>query len=240
MIATKEHLGIGIYTPAEAAFYARVPARIMTRWVFGNSAGKPVISRQIKDTGEKIVTFLDFVQTLAVREVRYRYGLPLQKIREAVEKARSHYRLDYPLAQKHRIFFFGDDQVKGRGDIVIRLEDDDEGVEDQYVQLTGRARGNLMMKSVVEMFLRDLSFDPETCLATQYRPMVVPDAAVLLDPQRRFGEPVVEPGGYTVEALWDATNAEGSIEGAAAAYGVSIAEVELANKYFDMLASDAA
>jgi len=240
MIATKEHLGIGIYTPAEAAFYARVSPSMMRRWVFGDSSGKPVITRQLEHSDEKIVTFLDFVQTLAVREVRHRYGLPLQRIRQGIEEARRRYGLEYPLAHKHRMFLFGNDQAKGHGDIVIRLEGDDEGIEDQYVQLTGRARGNLVMKPVVEMFLRDLNFNPETSLATQYRPMTNHDASVLLDPHRRFGEPVIEPGGYTAGALWDATNAEGSIEGAAEAYGVSIEEVELANRYFDMLANDAA
>jgi uncharacterized protein (DUF433 family) len=240
MIAVRDHLGIGIYTPAEAAFYARVSPRIMTRWIFGDSDGKPVIERQLRDSQDKLVTFLDFIQTLAVREVRHRHGLPLQRIRQGVDEARKRYNLDYPLACKHRIYLFSDQQGKGHGHIVIRLEGDREGVEDRFVQLTGSGKGNYVFKPVVEMFLDDLSFDPASKLAMQYRPLSEGDASVLLDPHRRFGEPVIEPSGYTAEALWHATNAEGGLEAAAEAYGVQIEEVELANKYYDMLVVKAA
>ena len=235
MVAIEDHLGLGIYTPAEAAFYARVSTRMMTRWVFGDSDGKPVIERQLKEPIDKTVTFLDFVQTLAVREVRQRHGLSLQKIRQGVEEARARYQIAYPLAQEHCIFLFSDRQRQGHGHIVIRLKGDEKGVEDQYVQLTGRGKGNFMFKTVVEMFLDDLTFDPVTKLATQYRPMSENGASVLLNPHRRFGEPVIEPGGYTAEALWHATNAEGGLDAAAEACGVTVGEVSLANKYYDTL-----
>jgi uncharacterized protein (DUF433 family) len=235
MIATQDHLGIGIYTPSEAAFYARVSPKMMTRWVFGSSRGRPVIERQLRDSDEKIVTFLDFVQTLAIREVRQRYGLPLQRIRDGVEGARRRYGLDYPLACKHRIFLFSDQRKAGHGQIVIRLRGEQPGDGDEYVQLTGRDEGARLIRPVVEMFLDDLCFDASTGYATMYRPMTEGEASVVLDPHRRFGEPLVDPGGYTVESLWRATNAEGGIEEAASAFGVTPSEVRLANKYFDGL-----
>jgi uncharacterized protein (DUF433 family) len=237
MITLANKLGIGIYTPAEAAFYARVSRRLMTRWVFGDDGGKPVIERQLGDASEKIVTFLDFVQTLAIREVRNRHGLPLQRIRQGVEAARERYGIKYPLACRHTIYLFGDQKGEGHGEMVIRI-DDTEGIEQQYVQLTGRNRHNLLIRPVVEMFLHDLQFDPETGLASTYSPMSSEGASIVLNPHRRFGEPIVEPGGYTVETLWHATNAEGGIEAAAETFGVPIGEVRLANKYFDSLLSD--
>lgn len=236
----RDQLGIGIYTPAEAAFYARLRARTMLRWVFGDPGGRPVIERQLRESDGKIVTFLDFVQTLAVREVRQRHGLPLQRIRQGVDEARRRYDLKYPLAHEHRIFLFSDQQRSGHGHIVIRLEGDPDGVEDRYVQLTGQGKGNYLFMPVVEMFLDDLRFDPTTKLATEYRPLTRDGVSIVLDPHRRFGEPIVEPCGYTVEALWHATNTEGGLEAAAGAYGVSIPEVQLANRYYDMLANKSA
>jgi uncharacterized protein (DUF433 family) len=236
MFAIADRLGIGIYSPAEAAFYARVSRRIMTRWVFGEGGAKPVIDRQIRDSSEKVVTFLDFIQTLAVREVRNRHRLPLQRIRQGVEEARSRYGIEYPLARKHKIYLFSDQKGEGHGEIVIRLDDDE--VDDRYIQLTGRAKGNLMIRPVVEMFLEDLHFDPQTGLATQYSPMEDEGASIVLNPHRRFGEPIVDPGGYTAETLWHATNTEGGIEAAAEAYGVTVGEVRLANKYYDTLLPD--
>ena len=231
MVALANKLGIGIYSPAEAAFYARVSRRIMTRWVFGDASGKSVIERELRESSEKVVTFLDFVQTLAVREVRNRHGIPLQRIRQGVDEARKRYDVEYPLASKHTIYLFSDRKGKGHGQIVIRRPDDN----DQYVQLTGRDRNNLLIRPVVEMFLDDLQFDPETGLASRYSPMLQEGASIVLDPRRRFGEPIVDPCGYTAETLWDATNIEGGIEAAAEAYGVTISEVSLANRYFDSL-----
>ncbi len=61
------------------------------------------------------------------------------------------------------------------------------------------------------------------------------DAKIVLNPHRRFGEPIVDPGGYTAETLWHATNIEGGIEAAAEAFGVTLDEVRLANRYFDVI-----
>ncbi len=235
MFAVAENIGVGIYSTAEAAFYARVSRQIMNRWVFGDSKGKPVIERQLVGSDEKVVTFLDFVQTLAVREVRNRHGISLQKIRQGVDAARERYRIEYPLACEHTIFLFSDRKGEGHGEIVIRLSSEEADVKEQYVQLTGKARENLMMKQVVELFLDDLKFDPATGLAIEFSPMANGAASIVLNPRLRFGEPIVNPSGYTVESLWHATNTEGGIQEAAAAYGVGRAEVELANKYYDML-----
>ena len=200
MVALADKLGVGLYTPAEAAFYARVSQRMMTRWVFGDRDGRPAIHRQLDDTSEKVVTFLDFIQTLAVREVRNRHNLSLGKVRQGVDAARQRYGIDYPLARKHTIFLFSDQQGRGHGEIIIRLPTDRDTIEDQYVQLTGKRSGNRMFSSVVEMFLDDLQFDPASGLASLYRPLVHNNASVVLDPRCHFGEPVVNPGGYSVEA----------------------------------------
>ena len=238
MVSIAQTLGVGIYTPAEAAFYARVSTRLMKRWVFGDAGGKPVIDRQLQDSEEKVVTFLDFVQTLAVREVRNRHKIPLQKIRAGVDVAKQKYGVGYPLACRHTIYLFGDQKRQGHGEIVIRLPALDEPAGDQFVQLTGKGKDNQLLRPVVEMFIDNLHFDLGTGLANLYRPMTDGDAAVVLNPDHRFGEPIVDPGGYSVQALWHATNAEGGIEAAAEAYGVTDAEVRLANKYCDMLQTD--
>ena len=240
MFTIADKLGLGIYTPAEAAIYARVSRQLMTRWVFGDARGEPVIERQLRNPSEKVVTFLDFVQTLAVREVRLRKNVSLQRIRQGVDEARRRYGVEYPLACRHKIFVFGDRKSKGHGQVIIRRPDDDNPDVGQYVQLTGRERGNLLLGAIVEPFLTNLRFDPDTGLATEYSPMSEGDARIVLNPHRRFGEPIVEPSGHTAETLWDATNIEGGIEAAAEAFGVSIDEVWLANRYIDSLQNRAA
>ncbi len=230
-----DSLGLGIYTPSEAAFYARVSPKVMHRWVFGDKDGQPVIKRQYCSPADDVVTFLDFIQTLAVREVRNRHGLSLQKIRKGIDAARERYGIEYPLAKRHTIYLFSDQHGGGHGEMVIKLPDDKDPIKNDYVQLTGKDEKNYLMVRVVEMFLDDLEFDPGTGLASLYEPITHKGAKIVLDPRRLFGEPVVEPGGYTARTLWNATNTEGGIEEAAEAYGVGREEVEVANIFYDNL-----
>ena len=213
----------------------RVSREILSRWIFGRKKGKSVIRSQHDVPPEKVVSFLDFVQALAIREVRVRHRLPLPRIREGGDEARQRYGIEYPLACRHTIDLFGDRRGAGHGHMLVRRPGDLEGIDDACFQLTGREKGHRMLTPVVEMFLDDLHFDPETGRATGYSPMIGPDCRVVLDPRRRFGEPVVEPGGYTAQSLWHATNTEGGIAEAAAAYGISAGEVLLANRDFDSL-----
>ncbi len=235
MFTFADKLGVGLYAPAEAALYARVSRRVMKRWVFGDSESRPVIDRQFSDSDGKVVSFLDFVQILAVREIRNRHGLSLQKIRRGVDAATERYGISLPLARQHTIYLFGDQRGEGHGEMVIRLPEDPNDLATQFVQLTGQGKESRLIGPVVETFLADLAFDPASNLASKYSPMTCDGASIVLDPHRRFGAPLVDPGGYTVEALWDATNVEGGIEKAAEAYGVGVAEVMLANRYYDGL-----
>jgi hypothetical protein len=56
-----------------------------------------------------------------------------------------------------------------------------------------------------------------------------------MNPHKRLGEPFLPSCGYTAQALWESTLAEGSADRAAKAYGVEIGDVELACEYIDHL-----
>src|SRR4051812_35695098 len=101
---TDSLLGLGIYTVAEAATYARVSAAKLARWVMGTSASRPAIVSQLDqaDNDERWVTFLDFVQSMAIRDIRIAHPhIHLDKIRETVELAKKTFGIDYPFARKH-------------------------------------------------------------------------------------------------------------------------------------------
>jgi hypothetical protein len=230
-IAARDLLGIGLYTPADAAFLARVSTQLMNRWLYGNQSGEPVLCPQIEDPDEKIVTFLDFVQTLAIRAIRVQHNVPLQKIRQAVEVARDHFHIEYPFAMDHTTYLFGNE-------LLIRVGKDKEGT-DEFVQASGKHARNRMLTKVIEVYLRDLTFNPEG-LAAAYRAFAWKDFEVVMDPAVRFGEPLVKSCGYSAQALWEASLSEGGIENAARAYGVKVREVELACRYFDHLKSNLA
>lgn len=236
MVATKKILGLGIYTPSEAAFYARVHTQTMKRWLFGDGKGERVIDTQLGNTDEKIVTFLDFVQALAIRAIRLQHNIPLPHIREAVDTAKGDFGVDYPFARKHQTFLMSDQKGEGHGYILIQLKREDGGKK--FVQLSGKKKGNFVLKEIVEPFLDDLYFDHDTGLANEYRPMTHSEECfVRCNPHQRFGEPVIMPSGYTAQTLFDAIVVEGGITKTAKEYGVSENEVKLAYKYIDHLKS---
>lgn len=243
-------LGIGLYTPAEAARYARIQTQLMNRWVFGNRTGKPVIHAQLgqQEDDDRIVTFLDFIQALSIRAIRENYkGISIQAIRDAVEMAREKYKVEYPFARQHRTYMWvreerarrlakkaseegaaqQDEEPEPSCEIVLELE------ADKHVQLTGKKRGNLVAKQALELHLQDLKFN-EAGLACEYLAMTRDGLSVSMNPSKRFGEPLV-PSRYSAQTLYEASVAEGSVQAVAKLYGVDVKEVELACHYISFL-----
>ncbi|HLN26385.1 MAG TPA: DUF433 domain-containing protein [Gemmataceae bacterium] len=224
-------LGIGLYTPAEAALYARVATGMMNRWIFGDIRGEAVVHRELAGKEDKVVTFLDFVQAMAVRAIRVQHKVSLQKIRQALDRAENEYGVPYPFARKHTTFLF-------QSDIIIKVGEQDG--EPEYVQITGKHARNRMLTKVVELYMLDLSFEGTGGLASLYRAWNWNGHDILMNPKVRFGEPIVVSCGYTAQALWDAYSSEGSLASAAEAYGVKAEEVEAACRYYDHLIGNSA
>lgn len=228
---TENLLGKGIYSPAEAAFFARVSTRTMTRWIFGNRQGAAVVRAQFPpdspDDPDKTVSFLDFVQALAIRAIRTQYKLPLEKIRQSVDIADEH-GISYPFARPHRTFLFSDKKELGHGNIVLELDG-------QLIQASGTHRRTQVMRQIAEYYLSDLTFDPDTGLADKYIAFTHGNNRILMNPRIRFGEPFVESCGYTAQTLWEAVQIEGSAEAAARAYEVTANDIETAYRFYDHL-----
>jgi uncharacterized protein (DUF433 family) len=244
MIRMADLLGIGIYSPTEAALYARVTTSLMNRWMFGNKQGEAVISPQVGTPEEKDVSFLDFVQALAIRRIRKDHpGVSLQTIRDAYVRARNEFKQPYPFAlDSTRIGLFGPPNDPKKQIIWLCIGEDEEGAR-KYFQLTGRQHHNKMIGEVVRSYAYRLVFDDTTKLAKKYLAFPPSSSAsefIVMDPQVRFGEPFLESCGYTARTLYDAYISEGSAERAATVYGVKREQVELAMEYFDYLLPTAA
>jgi len=213
-------LGIGLYTPSEAARLIRAHPQAIGRWLYSKTREpvfEPTLGRE-----ERVITFLDLIQTLAIRAARQRpHTVPLPKIREAIRTATEDFGLETPLAYKHKMFFFD-------GSIIIQLDR-------QFTGLTGRDRGQAMMPQIVEPFMDEIDWSDTDGLARIWTPRTLGGHSVVLDPKLRFGQPTIQPGGLLVEALADAAKAEGSVEAAAEAFEIDREAVVLATKYQDYL-----
>jgi uncharacterized protein (DUF433 family) len=246
MIQVADLLGVGLYSPSEAALYARVRPQLMARWVYGTRGVRtsdPVFDPELGITDDKIVTFVDFVQALAVRRLRNERHVSLQRIREAYDRAKSVFHVPHPFATEGaRVGLFGPPNRPARQVVFICFAKENEGetVEEKYYQLTGKKHGNQLIAEVVMTYARFLEFDPETRQACKFTSYKSDDGKVIMDPSVRFGEPFIEETGYTAHALFNAYQTEASLERAAEVYGVEPKYIQLAVDFFDYLNPSAA
>lgn len=220
-------LGVGVYTPQQAARYARLRTQTLNRWIHGNATGDSAVRAQLSDDPDRFVTFLDLVQAMAIRAIRLEDKVPLQRIRQVVQIASDRFNVDYPFATRHTTYLFNDD-------IVIRLRDE------TLVQITGKYKNHQLINQVVEVYAEDLVYDNVSKLARKYVAYRYKDREVVLDPLVRFGEPIVSPSGMSAESLVAAVRSEGTIENAMEVFGVDRNDIIAAQRYFDWLQGIAA
>lgn len=221
MVATaKKLLGVGLYTPAEAAMYARIPTQTLNRWMFGDARGDAVLTPRMSD--EKIINFLEFVEAMSIRAIVTNRRVPLHKVRQAIDLCSRKYKIKHPFARRHTTYLLGDD-------LVIKLPEHDD-----IVLISGREANQHLMKEIVEVHLQDLSWGADG-LARAYDAYHWRDRRITMDPEIRFGEPIIHGAGYTARTLYEAISIEGNVPAAAKAYGVDEQDIMAAAGYFDYL-----
>lgn len=248
MIATAtDMLGLGMYSPYEAARYLRSTRSRFNTWIYGTSRSKPVFEPQVRTfCHHKVVTFLDFAQALSIQDIRLNIGIPLQKIREAYQEAQQTYKIKFPFAVEHGIFVFGNlaslhacvlgIYVPPRGkrkkakSNETKKEFVDRMADRMVVQLTGKKKGNLMIHQVVQQFSVKLRYSASG-IADQYECFAAHGHKIVMDPDVSFGQPYIEDIGYRAETLSDAARIEGSPERAAELYDVPVTAVNAAVEY---------
>ena len=220
--STSDWANLGAYTPEQAANLLSVPTATVQRWVYGDRHGQAAFVPEVPDHNGCLVTFLDLMQAMAIREIRAQKRVSLQKIRGTVEFARTR-NLNFPFALKHTTYVFGDD-------VVIRLDDG------SLIQATGKYKQNALMEPVVYDYLDEVGFN-SLGLAFEYVPLRRAHRSIKLTPALNYGAPTVFPCGYTVATLVDACNSEGGHERAADVCGVNPIDVALALEYEKNLAA---
>lgn len=222
-------IGTGLYTPQEASTFAKLRLNTFNRWLYESGHGDAVIAPRIPQIeNERVITFWDLIQAVAIRNLRFcptTAKIPLQKIREAVDSCQEQ-GFTFPLARDHNLYWFSNR-------LVLKVNDD------TYKGIKPRVdKDQLYSGPIIEPFLKDVKFGADK-LATVWTPLTRGSYRVDLNAEKRFGMPIIEPGGVLVDALVNAVEAEGSIEAAADAFEVDAEAVLLALKYREYLASAA-
>ena len=103
-------LDAGLYTLSQAAMFARMPFNTLNYWHFGTKSRQPLRDSEIPKQEGKFVTFLEFIEAVAIRSLRTERFIPLPKIREAIKEAQDKYGIKYPFAQQvHKTVIVGKD-----------------------------------------------------------------------------------------------------------------------------------
>jgi len=222
-------LDSGLYTLAQAALFARMPLATLNYWHYGTKQGKPLRDSEIPKSEGKFLTFMEFIEALAIRSLRKHEGISLHKIREAIAEAQNKYQIGHPFAQQtHKTIIIGKE-------IHILLDND------ATTGLTGKDKAQKSFNPCLEPFMEDLKFD-ETKMAYEYvayRYGEGDDKIIRMNPKLGFGEPLVGRTGYPAETLWKAAVSEGSIDKASEYYEVDRVSVAAACRYWDGLSAAA-
>ena len=201
------------YSPLEAAYYAKLNPATVRAWLNG---------RLQNSRAEGKVDFREFVQLLAVRELRIK-GITLGAIRDAIRYVRDDCGIEYPFASKaHQTFIDGKT-------IAVRIAG-----EEASFSASGRQTGQLNMDPLVELYMTKLEFD-EDGFARKFTAHDYENEKITISPLEHLGQPILAKHGHNAFVLANAVQAEGGFDAAAEVYGLPRSAMIAAVDYVDSL-----
>nr|MBA2601362.1 DUF433 domain-containing protein [Actinomycetota bacterium] len=208
-----------LYTVSEAASYLGVPRSTFATWMHGyvRSApgtrsvhGEPLLT-SIEGHG-LTVPFIGLAEGMVLAAFRDT-GLPLQRMRPALQRFAEEHELDQALASKH---LYADgaeilyDYARAHGDKQLRL-------------LTVVRTGQWFFHDVIERYLSRIQYVDEWAAGLT---LPTTDEPILLaDPERAFGQPVFVHGGARVADVKSRVEAGEPTQAVADDYGVPLDDV---------------
>jgi uncharacterized protein (DUF433 family) len=211
-----------LYSTAEASRYLGVSDSTFRTWsqgyrrssvVRGESRSAPVVTRVSGLTrGAASIPFIGLAEGLVLAGIR-KSGVPLQRIRPALDQLRSEFGFDHVLASR-RLYSDGAEVLYDFG----RLTNDTEDAS-ALRQLVVVRHGQRVFTAVVEQYLRQIEFSADG-FAQVVRLPQYGSANVVADPRRGFGHPTFQRGGARVEDVLSLFWAGESLATVSSEYGV--------------------
>jgi uncharacterized protein (DUF433 family) len=189
------------------------------RWIDGYKRGAkaypPVVRPEA--TGDEIVTWGEFVETRLLSEYRDA-GVPLVKMRPAIDRLREQFDAQYPLA-------YARPYVAGR-ELVLQVQD---AVKlERELQLVVIRNDQIVLTEPAESFYRSARFRASDDVVELLHP-ITEILEVVIDPLRQFGEPVVRS--VPTEVISEQVRAGEPIDAIAQVYELPRSSVEAAVRY---------
>jgi uncharacterized protein (DUF433 family) len=209
-----------MFSEAEAARLLRVPQSTLHWWLDGGTyrgrTYRPVI--RLQPTGQRSVTWAEFVEAGLLREYRRTHGVGLAELRQVMDRLREEYSVPFPLA--HYRPFVG----PGRQ---LLLELQEQTHLDADYCLVAVANGQLVLTPAVQAFVERVEWADD--VAVSWRPHDDPASPVRMSPGVRFGRPAIR--GISTEVLWEQVEAGASPDEVAESFDLRPADVRWAYGY---------
>jgi len=219
---------VALYTVADAARIVDVHPSTLATWTKGYRRsprggrpvfGAPIIAATVAHRrGEPTIPFVGLAEALVLAAVR-RIGVPMQRIRPALEALQREIGVEHALASR-RLFTDGAELLYDFGD---RRRGTDEG--DRALELVVARSGQLVFADLIRDYLRRITY-AEDDYASVISVPAYEWADVVADPTRSFGAPIFERGGARVDDVLERFWSGETLEDVAAEFGVPVNHVE--------------
>jgi uncharacterized protein (DUF433 family) len=219
---------VPLYTVAEAARIVDVPASTLATWAQGyvrrseghaDVAGEPIITYVSPDgPGRPSIPFVGLTEALVLAAMR-RSGVPMQRIRPALQKLEQDLKVDYALAS-HKLYTDGAELLFDYAD---SRRDSQEG--QAALHLVVVRSGQTVFADVIQEYLRGIEYAADG-YAKLIRVPAYQQAEVVADPTRSFGAPIFERGGSRVDDVLQRFWAGESLDELSSEFGVPLNQLE--------------
>lgn len=203
-----------IFTLRETAGYLGVPKSTIHEWARPPASRPPLITVFPRHGHQATVPFLGFAEAYVLSAFR-RAGVPLQRIRPAVQVLSREIGIDHALASQ-RLYTDGAE---------VLFDYASERSDDELLELVVIRTGQTQFSELVRDYLQRITYG-EDGWASQVRLPIYGRADVVVDPHVAFGLPIVTRGGARVEDLVDRFLAGDTISDIAGDFGVPADQVE--------------
>lgn len=184
------YVGVGLYTIEQAARILSVASHLLRYWIGERAGSESLVKRQL--AAEHLLTFAELMELHFVKMFRDK-NVSLQTIRRAASEAARKFGADYPFAVKR----FDTDGTHIFATLTSK-ETNKEMVEELR-------HGQFVFKSLVKPFFSKMDYSG-TSEIVRFWPMQK-SGRVVLDPARRFGQPIDSDTGVPTETIFNAVNA---------------------------------
>lgn len=215
-----------LYTQAEAARFLDLPTSTFRNWAHGRHVsyngqgfeGTPVLTTVSKVTPRgPNIPFVGLAEGYALSAIR-RTGVPLQRIRPALERLAQEMGVRHALASK-RLF------TDGAEVLFDQAKHADEDEANAVRELVVVRDGQQVFTEVVQDYLTQIVFGDDG-FATAVPLLGFRKAELVADVHRSFGQPIFRHGGVRLEDAISLFKAERDIDIVSDEYGIPRAELE--------------